>query len=193
MKEKLSKDDGQLLLSLARQSISAELGAEGSPLDQLRSRASKTILNENRGTFVTLHKKGVLRGCIGNIEPVKSVFEGVADNAKHAAFKDMRFTPLVHQELEDTKIEISILTRPEPLEYTSGSDLISKLKPKVHGVIIEKGHHKAVFLPQVWDQLDTPEAFLGHLCSKAGLQTQEWKTGDLEVSVYQVQSFEESD
>ncbi|MFH2060013.1 MAG: AmmeMemoRadiSam system protein A [Pseudomonadota bacterium] len=189
--EKLSKKDGQLLLTLARQSILHELGNKDARIDQLKLNASKTVLEENRGTFVTLHKKGELRGCIGNIHPEKTIFNGVADNARHAAFKDPRFRPMSYKEFEHTQIEVSILTCPEKLEYKNEQDLISKLVPEVHGVIIEKGYHKATFLPQVWHQLKTTDDFLSHLCSKAGLSSDDWKSCQLDIYTYQVQLFEE--
>lgn len=189
--EKLSKKDGELLLTLARQSILHELGSKDAQVDQLKLNASKIILEENRGTFVTLHKNGELRGCIGNIHPEKTIFEGVVDNARHAAFNDSRFRPISDKEFKQTQIEVSILTCPEKLVYKNEQDLISKLAPNVHGVIIEKGYHKATFLPQVWQQLKTTEQFLSHLCSKAGLSSDDWKSCRLAVSTYQVQSFEE--
>ncbi|MBU8910518.1 MAG: AmmeMemoRadiSam system protein A [Desulfobacterales bacterium] len=191
MTDKLSEKDGTLLLKLARESILRELGQEGDTPGSLKAQASTLILEENRGIFVSLHKKGDLRGCIGNIEPVKTVFEGVRDNAKHAAFNDSRFSPMSCEELKETIIEVSILTQPQKLDYTDARDLIAKLRPDVDGVIIEKNYHSSTFLPQVWKQLKKPEAFLTHLCIKAGLSQDEWKSGDLSVLTYQVQLFEE--
>jgi len=192
MLENISDDDGQRLIKLARKSIAQNFISDDDAIDRLRQDVSESILKEYRGTFVTLNKKGRLRGCIGNIEPVKTIFEGIMDNAMHAAFKDSRFSPLSEDELADTQVEISILTQAEPLDYIDGNDLISKLKPHVHGVIIEKGYRKATFLPQVWSQLSRPDDFLSHLCMKAGLHSDEWKKGGLIVSTYKVQVFEES-
>ncbi|WP_299976488.1 AmmeMemoRadiSam system protein A [Desulfobacula sp.] len=191
MTDKLSKKDGTLLLELARESILCELGQEDDKLGSLKTKVSTLVLEESRGTFVSLHKKGDLRGCIGNIEPVKTVFEGVRDNAKHAAFNDSRFSPLSYKELKDTIIEVSILTRPQKLDYTDAEDLIAKLRPDIDGVIIKKHYHSSTFLPQVWKQLKEPKTFLTHLCRKAGLSPDEWKSGGLSVLTYQVQLFEE--
>ncbi len=191
MTKTLSKEDGILLLKLAREKILHEFGKGKDSLSALKDKASPLILERNRGTFVTLHKKGDLRGCIGNIESIKTVWEGVENNAKHAAFHDSRFRPMSPDELKDTLIEVSILTPPQMLDYSDGKDLITKLKPGIDGVIIKKGYHSATFLPQVWEQLKDPHAFLKHLCMKAGLLPDEWKSGDLDVSVYQVQLFEE--
>ena len=191
MTDKLSKKDGILLLKLARESILREFGQEDDKLGSLKTKVSTLVLEENRGTFVSLHKKGDLRGCIGNIEPVKTVLEGVMDNARHAAFNDSRFSPLSYEELKDTTIEVSILTRPEKVDYTDAENLIAKLRPHIDGVMIQKHYHSATFLPQVWKQLKDPKTFLTHLCTKAGLPPDEWKSGDLSVSIYQVQLFEE--
>ena len=88
-------------------------------------------------------------------------------------------------------MEISILTEHKPLSYSHGDDLLKKLRIDLDGVIIKKGYHQATYRPQVWEQLPRKEDFLSHLCLKAGLSGDAWSTGDLEVSIYQVQAFEE--
>ncbi len=191
MVEKLSKEDGRLLLKLARENILREFGKENEDCDALKAKVSSLVLKESRGTFVSLHKKGDLRGCIGNIEPVKTVWKGIKENAKHAAFNDSRFSPLSYKELKHTTIEVSILTCPEKLDYTDADDLLASLRPDIDGVIIKKQDQSATFLPQVWQQLKDPKAFLTHLCMKAGLSSDAWKSGDLSVYIYQVQLFEE--
>ena len=192
MNKEISKNDGTLLLALARQSIIHEFQNRGNKLKSLKDKASSLILEENRGTFVTLHKNRKLRGCIGNIEPVKNIFQGVQDNAKNAAFNDTRFSPLSLEELDETIIEVSILTQPENIDYTDIQDLITKLKPGIDGVIIKKDYNSATFLPQVWKQLKDPEIFLKHLCIKARLQPDELESGNLNVAAYQIQLFEEA-
>ncbi len=193
MEKNISKEEGGLLLKLARKSIHHELDKHDDAFPSMVPELCKDVFNQKRGVFVSLHKKGRLRGCIGNIEPVKSVLEGIIDNAKHAAFHDTRFNPLSVEDLRDTKIEISILTRPEKVEYNNGTDLIRKIKPDIDGVIIKKKSYSATFLPQVWKQLKNPESFLSQLCIKAGLPSEEWKTGSLTVLTYQIQMFEEKD
>lgn len=193
MMKNISKQEGQLLLRLARECIKSIFDDKNNHLKEVEKQCTSPAMKENRGVFVTLHKDGNLRGCIGNIEPVKPLMECVLDNARHAAFNDSRFRPLSHDELKDTCIEISILTPPEKLDYTDGNDLLSKLRPNIDGVIIKKGYHRATFLPQVWSQLKDGREFLDHLCIKAGLPAEEWKAGKLEVSIYQVQCFEEDE
>lgn len=187
--DKLNEDEGQYLLSVARDTIEQRL------FDREESRQSGTDLPakffEQRGTFVTLTTGGNLRGCIGHIIPQETLIEGIRVNAINAAFRDPRFPPLNKEEWRRVKIEISILTDPKPLSYSDSNDLLRKLQPDIDGVIIKKGYHQATFLPQVWEQLSEKEQFLKHLCLKAGLREDEWRSGALDVSTYQVQAFEE--
>lgn len=192
MVQPVTAKEGNQLIALARQKIMAELGLENE-LEKTRLNITSDVCMKNRGVFVTLYKKGgELKGCVGNIEPVKPLIKGVLDNASNAAFKDSRFSPLTIEALKDIFIEVSILTVPEKLNYKDSNDLISKLRPVIDGVIIEKRHQNATFLPQVWQQLTSPETFLSHLCMKAGFSSDEWENGDLTISRYQVQLFEEN-
>jgi AMMECR1 domain-containing protein len=86
---------------------------------------------------------------------------------------------------------VSILTEPQPLKYKDSEDLLAKLRVNVDGVILRKGSASATILPQVWAQLPQPEMFLSHLCTKAGLSSDTWKEGNLDILTYQVQCFEE--
>lgn len=190
---KVSNEHGQILVKLARQTIMEQLGCKSCKAedDVLETALSTKELQEKRGIFVSLKIEGQLRGCIGSLAATESITEGVRDNAVNAAFHDPRFSPLSLDELDNLGIEVSILTEPQPLEYSDHEDLIAKLRVGVDGLIIRKGPLSATFLPQVWDQLPKPEDFLSHLCSKAGLPAYSWKTTDLEVSTYQVQYFSE--
>jgi len=189
----ISKKESLALLKLAREYIAGEFEKKSPDIKDISNEISRDVLRQKRGVFVTLHKRGELRGCIGNIEPVKTLGNGIRENAIYAAFKDSRFTPLTRDELPLIDIEISILTLPEKMIYKNIQNLISNLVPGVDGVIIEKDHHRATFLPQVWDQLPEPETFLTHLCTKAGLSAREWEKGRLLLHTYQVFSFGETD
>ncbi len=191
----LNEDQGQVLVKLARHTIMDKLGRQvpKSEADALDQRLQETCFESRCGTFVTLKITGQLRGCIGNLTAADPIKEGVRRNAIHAAFHDPRFSPLEVGELDRVAIEVSILSEPQPLSYTHATDLIRKLRPHVHGVIIRKGSASATFLPQVWEQLPSPEDFLSHLCRKAGLPSYEWQNASLEVLTYQVQYFEEHD
>lgn len=186
--QNMTKQNQQFLLKLARQTLKHYFDT-GKILDVS---VSNKELNEKLGTFVTLHKNSQLRGCIGHIEPVQEVYKDVIDNALSAAFDDPRFNPLQKDELKDVVIEISVLTQPQKLIYTSIDDLLNKLQPLRDGVVIKKGRHGATYLPQVWEDLANKEDFLSSLCEKAGLPTDEWRTCQLEVLTYQAEVFYES-
>ena len=184
----LSEADKTFLLKLARSTITAELkkGEAINLPDPL-----PPILRQKRGCFVTLHKKGVLRGCVGTIEPVNSLADGIVENAINAAFRDPRFPPLAPEEIDAVDLEISLLTVPEILEFRNSDELLEKLKPGVHGVILSKGWHRATFLPQVWDQLPDKKSFLQHLCRKAGMTKDCWTDPDVEIQIYTAEHFSE--
>ena len=193
--EDYSPDEGKFLLKLAKSTIAERLGIpfdkESGEIKFSDQSFNDKFLNEKKGVFVTLHLNGSLRGCIGNLEPRETILQGVINNSINAAFYDPRFSPLSMDEFSGIDIEVSILSRPEKLEYSDGKDLVSKLEPGVDGVIISKGRAGATFLPQVWDQLPDAGSFLSQLCKKAGLPADEWEKGDLDVKIYHVQYFNE--
>jgi AmmeMemoRadiSam system protein A len=125
-----------------------------------------SVLKKNSGCFVTLTINGNLRGCIGYIEPIKPLYQAVIDNARSAALSDPRFSPVRQDELGKINVEVSVLSNPVPLEFKSPDDLLQKLKPGVHGVILQKGPYHSTFLPQVWEQLPDKIMFLEHLSMK---------------------------
>jgi AmmeMemoRadiSam system protein A len=191
--QNLSLEQGQLLVKLARHTLSEKLAKQLSQneIDSLKSALTDPCFNSSYGTFVTLTIAGQLRGCIGNLTSNESLASGVRRNAINAAFHDPRFAPLSPSELECVSIEVSILSEPRPLDYREGADLLKKLRPNIDGVILRKDLSSATFLPQVWEQLPQPQDFLTHLCLKAGLAADAWQQSELEVSTYQVQYFEE--
>jgi uncharacterized protein len=144
-------------------------------------------LQVQRATFVTLHHRGALRGCIGTIEAKRPLIADVAHQAYAAAFADPRFSPLSAGELDGLAIHISVLTPPEPLAYNSESGLIAQLRPHVDGIVLEEGWRRATFLPAVWDSLPDPEEFLRQLKIKAGLGPAHW-SGRVRVYRYTAES-----
>lgn len=185
----LSRQDRESLLRLARSAIEDHLrDGHPPPVPEDISAA----LAEKRGCFVTLHAEGdALRGCIGTIDPVEPLANAVALNAFNAAFRDPRFPPMTSEEVGEIFLEISVLTVPEPLSFADGEELISRLEPGVHGVILEKGWHRSTFLPQVWEQLPDPERFLAHLCLKAGLGADCWRKPGVKAKTYKAMYFSE--
>jgi AmmeMemoRadiSam system protein A len=185
----ITDEDRAALLKLARSCIEAEL-IKG--VKVIRPEKKTPGLKENRGCFVTLHKNGTLRGCIGTIEPINPLVISVEENALNAAFRDPRFASLEEKELKYINIEVSVLTVPQELSFIDKDDLKSKLQKGVHGVILSSGRHKATFLPQVWEQLPEVENFLEHLCIKAGMGKDCWKNKTTRVQTYETEFFSES-
>jgi AmmeMemoRadiSam system protein A len=191
MLNRLTEGQGSLLLQLARETIALKLGRTLEKREGSRDAAVDPLLQVECGTFVTLKIDGQLRGCMGNLEPVGSIYDSIRRNALNAAFHDPRFPELTAEELAQVHIDISILSRPQPLVYRDGPDLIARLRPGIDGVILKLGRQGATFLPQVWEQLPLAEDFLAHLCRKAGLPGTAWLDLHPEVETYQVQCFEE--
>lgn len=149
-------------------------------------------MSERLATFVTLRREdGDLHGCIGSIEPTKSLRDGVREHALLAAFRDPRSRGLRRDEIDSTSVEVTLLSPLEPLAFTSEADLLRKLRPGQDGLVIEAGMRRAVFLPQVWESLPEPESFLGHLKQKAGLPYDFW-SDDLRAWTFQALHWSDS-
>lgn len=189
MSTELSSEERTVLLRLARQAIS--LSVAGMPYAPLDWTTLSPALRQEGATFVTLTIAGELRGCIGALEAYQPLAEDVREHAAAAALHDYRFPPVNPDEVELLEIEISRLTPPQPLEYTTPQDLLQKLRPGIDGVILRYAHHRATFLPQVWEKISDPAEFLDHLCAKMGADPQFWRHRKLDVLVYQVEEFHE--
>lgn len=176
---------GQVLLSLARQTLVAEL--TGGTL----SIPAAPWLQRSGACFVTLHRDGELRGCIGTIEAQRPLVEDVQANARAAAFADPRFPPLEASELEGLTIEVSLLSELEPLAFESEADLVGKVRPGVDGLLLEHGFHRGTFLPAVWRSLPSAALFVRKLKSKAGLPETFWSS-EIVVRRYTTHSWSES-
>ena len=170
--EGLSEDQKKELLSLARKTLEYAFVNDKVPsyadLDYTPAPETARIA----GAFVTLKEEGDLRGCIGDIFPERPLCEAVIGNAISAAFRDPRFNPLTQGELSRVSIEITVLTPPQPVK--GYQDIVLGK----HGILLNKNGRRAVFLPQVateqgWDIAQT----LTHLSLKAGLSSDDWKSG----------------
>ena len=180
----LDPAQGRVLTAIARASIADALGCASAPAPDA------AWLHESGACFVTLTQAGELRGCIGTIDPHRPLGEDVRANARAAALRDPRFAPLTAQELDQTRIEVSVLTPREELAFTSQADALRQLCPGTDGIVLEFGAHRGTFLPQVWDQLPTPDAFMAELKRKAGLPQGFWAPG-VRVFRYQVRKSSE--
>ncbi|MCX7155094.1 MAG: AmmeMemoRadiSam system protein A [Rhodocyclales bacterium] len=148
-------------------------------------------LNQPGATFVTLTQNGQLRGCIGSLQAHRVLDQDVRANAVAAAFSDPRFPPLTLAELPHTRVEISLLTAPQPMKFSDEADALRQLRPNVDGVIFIAGQRRSTFLPQVWEQLPDPRQFLAHLKQKAGLAANYWSS-EVELQRYEVQKWKEA-
>lgn len=154
---------GGVLLARARHAIEHALGLHDvGPADDER-------LLERAATFVTLRIESDLRGCIGSVRAQRPLGHDVSVNAVAAATRDPRFMPVCIEELNDIRIEVSLLSEPEFLEFGDEDDLLRQLEPGVHGLMLFAGCRSATFLPQVWEQLPDPLDFLTALKRKGGL------------------------
>jgi len=189
MEDKLTLEEQQILLRLARDAM--EYRVKGKKLPTLNKETLSEHLQEHSASFVTLTIRGQLRGCIGALEAHQPLAEDVREHAIAAAFEDPRFPPVREDELSRISIEVSRLTRPIPLKYKDTEDLLSKLRPHVDGVILKDGYRRATFLPQVWEKIPDPAAFLDNLCYKMGGNEGLWRRKNLDAFTYQVEEFHE--
>ncbi|HEX7576399.1 MAG TPA: AmmeMemoRadiSam system protein A, partial [Verrucomicrobiae bacterium] len=181
----------KFLLDLARTTL-AHVATNGS-LPEVSAKGVSLKLAETKACFVTLTENGELRGCIGHILPQEALYQAVVDNARNAATRDPRFQPVRPDEVNRIKIEISVLTEPQPLRFNSPDDLLGKLQPYEDGVVLQIDSRGATFLPQVWEQIPDKVEFLNHLAQKAGRAPDDWRGRNVSVSIYHVEAFEESE
>jgi AmmeMemoRadiSam system protein B/AmmeMemoRadiSam system protein A len=182
-------DAGATLLPLARAAIARALG------DGAQAAAPALYapwLQTPGACFVTLTQGGQLRGCIGSLQAHRPVGADVQANAEAAALRDPRFAPLTIAELAGIEIEVSLLSAPQPMSFSSEADALGQLRPGVDGLILEYGAHRSTFLPQVWSQLPRPAAFLAQLKRKAGLPGDFWADG-VRLSRYTVRQWTEAE
>ena len=185
----LKEKHGEFLVKFARDTIKKFVSGLETRIPDKYPRE----FDQLRGVFVTLEKfpSGDLRGCIGIPEPEKPLIDAVRDAACSSA-RDPRFPPLGIGELDKITVEVSVLTKPEPVIFSSPAELLEKIKPGKDGLILKKGWYSGLFLPQVWEQLPEKEKFLEHLCYKAGIRDGEcWKKA--EIQKFQVKAFKEKE
>jgi len=174
------------LIDIARNTIN-EYIRTGKKIDV---KVSDERLMREEGAFVTIHKNGNLRGCIGNIIGRKPLYQTVHDMAISSSTQDPRFPPVTVDELDDIDVEVSVLSVPKVISN------VDEIQLGVHGVIVSQGpSHSGVFLPQVADETQwTKEEFLSHLCSqKANLPADAWKDPKTKIEIFTAEVFSESD
>jgi len=178
----LTPQERETLLRIARDTVFCK--ARGEKPRAVKLEEVPPLLREKRGAFVTLHKGGKLRGCIGYINPVKPLALTVQEMADAAGFRDPRFSPVTEGELDALDIEISVLT---PLRRIRD---VNDIQVGTHGIYVSKGYRSGILLPQVateqgWDR----QSFLEHTCLKAGLPSDAWMDPKTEVYVFSADIF----
>jgi AmmeMemoRadiSam system protein A len=177
---------GPTLLALARASIAQALGLPRVAPD------TAVWLQEPGACFVTLTQKGRLRGCIGSLQAHRALGQDVGANAVAAALHDPRFPPLTPEELVRTQVEVSVLSAMQPLTFRTQAQALAQLRPQVDGVVLEYAGQRGTFLPQVWEQLPTPQEFMAQLKRKAGLPADFWAE-DVKLHRYTVEKWTEGE
>ena len=173
---------GRTLLAIAREAI------EQGPSAAIDVGLQEPWLAQPGASFVTLKLDGELRGCIGSLEPRRSLADDVASNAHAAAYRDPRFPPVDRDERRRLEVEVSVLSAAEPIAARTEAEVIAQLRPFVDGVVLTFGDLRSTFLPQVWESLPDAADFLGELKRKAGLSRAFWDAR-IEVSRYTVEKF----
>ncbi len=178
----LTHDEKNTLLRIARAAIEAKVRGLPAPSEAIENSALKS----DSGAFVTLHRFGDLRGCIGTFASPQPLYITVRDMAVAAAVKDPRFIPVKPDELKEIEIEISVLS---PLREIKDP---KEIEVGRHGIYIVKGRLRGVLLPQVavehgYDRFQ----FLDATCLKAGIAPGSWKEEDTAIFVFEAEIFRE--
>ncbi|MEW6443412.1 MAG: AmmeMemoRadiSam system protein B [bacterium] len=182
----LSPSEKETLLRLARDTLESYVRSGRTPDPLAAPYRITDNLKQKRGAFVTLKKGGELRGCIGYIQPIEPVYAAVQENTINAAARDSRFPPVEKEELASLRIEISVLSQPKRI--ASYEDIALG----THGIILKKGLHQSVFLPQVAPEQgwDLPET-LRNLSLKAGLPADAWRHRETTFSIFTAEILDE--
>ena len=185
----LTKEDGNVLIETVKKSIK-EYIMNNTMITPPQDCSEN--LQENLGVFVTLNKNKSLRGCIGYLEPTGPLINTVIGVSISAATSDPRFPKLTKKELSEIEIEVTVLTKPKIIQVSNPSEYPNKITIGEDGLIIEKGMHKGLLLPQVATEhnMDSEE-FLSNTCVKAGLDPKSWLNEDVKIYSFQGQIFKE--
>ncbi len=185
--DSLSPEEQQTLLRLSRFTLEKWVREKKYPSDKdLEAFKPTHALEQKAGVFVTLHKLGELRGCIGYVTGTTTIYHSVIENTVNAASKDPRFPVVTEDELDMVDIEISVMTPLTPVED------IETIEVGKDGLVVERGFHRGLLLPQVapewgWDRYE----FLENTCRKAGLPQDTYKKRDIKIFRFRAQVFGE--
>jgi len=181
IQDEFTLEERRILLRVAHASIESAFEKA-----QIPSHAPTPHLAELRGAFTTIYSQGQLRGCVGYVFPVTSLYQTVAQTARAAAFEDTRFWPITREEVPEIEVSLSILSPLTSIEA-------DQVEVGRHGLLIAQHGHRGLLLPQVpiehsWDRV----TFLEQTCRKAGLPTDAWKHG-ASIEAFTAEVFCDSD
>jgi uncharacterized protein len=184
VESQLTDKEKRALLDLARKTVIAAVTGEKASIEPY----PYNVFKEKRGAFVTIHRHGKLRGCIGYVIPYCPLQQAVEEMARAASLRDPRFHRVTADELPEIDIEVSVLS---PLRRIED---VQEIEVGVHGLYIKKGLYSGLLLPQVapqygWDR----EQFLQQTSLKAGLPTTAWQDEDAEIWLFSAEVFGEND
>lgn len=174
----------QLLLKMVDEVI--RFGLEQGKLLTIKLEEYPEKFRLNGASFITLEINRNLRGCIGSLRAYQPLIKDVIQNSYAAAFNDSRFAPLTIVEYPKVTKQISILSKPEPIDFDSEEDLLKKIKPGIDGLILSERNRHSTFLPAVWKSLPEPKQFLEHLKLKVGLSKDYWSS-TIKIERYRVE------
>lgn len=183
---KISGENKKYLLNISRQTLEYYFFGKEKFEPEIGT-ISENLL-EKTATFVTLTKNGQLRGCVGNIIAKFPLYRDVINNTLNAAFSDPRFPQLEKSELNEIKIEISVLSKPRQINL---DELLENKDLDRFGIIFQLGFYQATFLPDVWLELPKADDFFSNLSLKAGLNQDAWKDPKAEFFYYATEKFSE--
>jgi AmmeMemoRadiSam system protein A len=169
----LTSDELELLGELAAAAIASAVRGVAPVLPE----PPPGPLGEPAAAFVTVRHDGVLRGCVGGLEPERALVHEVVVRAVAASSRDPRFAPVRPEELAAVEVEVSVLSSPETLVVSDCAELVEVVRPGVDGLIVALHRRRATLLPTVWEQVPDPGEFLDLLWRKAGLRPGHWPTG----------------
>jgi MEMO1 family protein len=187
----LGQAEGRALSRLARAALTMRVRDGLSPAAPKELERRFPRLGAKRSAFVTLEKRGVLRGCIGSLEPSEPLADNVVRNAQSAALEDSRFSPVEKNELAELTVSVSVLDVPRPLAALAPEALLARLGKEKPGVILGYQGRRSTFLPQVWEEIPGPRKFLQALCEKQGSDQSCWQNRAARYETYSAQVFEE--
>src|SRR5271163_4107069 len=180
----LAERQKQLLLQLARSALALGVAAGAEKKPPLQEFPSEEFLQQPAGAFVTLHRRGRLRGCVGQLPGRDSLAEVVTHCARSAALHDSRFDPVQATELSE--IEVSVLSALEDVT-------LEAVEAGKHGLVVSQGRQRGVLLPQVATQFNSgAQRFLEETCVKAGLKREAWKDPATRIQAFTAEVFSEA-